>query len=89
MIFRRALRPQTDRASSSAGTGLSLFPVERLLGFSLRDQALHGAPALAVCLFPASRRPIRTQLGALNSRAFRPIFPPILHQTVLRAAPEL
>src|ERR1035441_1998908 len=86
--FRRALRPQTGRASSSAGEGSSLFPVEWLLGFSLRDHALDGAPTLAVCLFPASRRPIRTQLGALNSRAFWPPFPPILHQTVLRAAPE-
>ena len=33
----------------------SLFPMEGLLGISLRDQALNDAPALAVCPFPAFR----------------------------------
>jgi hypothetical protein len=35
-----------------------------LLGFSLRDQGLDGAPAMAVGPFPASRRPLRTRLDA-------------------------
>ena len=54
----------------------------------LRDQALDGAPAPAVGPFPASRRPIGTELGALNSRAFWSPNPATLDQTVLRAAPE-
>jgi hypothetical protein len=41
--------------------------MEQLLGFSLRDQAPDGAPVLAVGLFPASRRRIRTQLCTLSS----------------------
>jgi len=48
--------------------------MEWLLGFSLRDQALESAPALAVCPLLASRRPVRTQLGALNSRVSGPLF---------------
>jgi hypothetical protein len=48
--------------------------MEWLLGVSLGNQALAGAAALAVCTFPASGRPIRTQLGALNSRASGPLF---------------
>ena len=51
----------------------SLFPVGWLVGFPLKDQALAGAPALALCPFPASRRPLRTQLGAPNSRASGPL----------------
>src|ERR1039457_4550367 len=37
---------------------------------------------------PASRRPIRTQLGTPNRRASGPRFLGTLHQTVSRAAPE-
>src|ERR1035441_1969628 len=37
---------------------------------------------------PASRRPIRAQLGAPNSRASGPRFLRTLHQTVPRASPE-
>ena len=36
--------------------------------FALRNQALEGTPALAVCPFPASGRPIRTPLGTPNRR---------------------
>jgi hypothetical protein len=71
-----------------ARPGLSLLPVEWLLGLSLRDQALDGAPAVPVCPFPAARRPIRSQLGALNNRAFWPPTTPTLPQTVLGASPE-
>jgi hypothetical protein len=42
---------------------------EMFTGLSLRHQALDGAQSLPVCPFPASGRPIRTQLGALNRRA--------------------
>lgn len=48
--------------------------MEWLLGFSLRDQALDGAPARAVGSFPASRLPLRTQLDALNPQATCPLF---------------
>jgi hypothetical protein len=48
--------------------------MEWLLDLALRDQALDGDAALTVCPFPASRRPIRAQLGALDSRAFGPRF---------------
>ncbi len=48
-----------------------------------------GSGPLPVCPFPASPRPLRTELGALNSRVSGPLFiPPTLHQTVLRAATE-
>jgi hypothetical protein len=46
--------------------------MEWLLGLSLRNQALEGAAALAGCPFPAFRRPIRAQLGALDGRASGP-----------------
>ena len=39
-----------------------------------KDHAPSGAPALALYLSPASRRPIRTQLCAPNSRASGPLF---------------
>ena len=54
--------------------GSSLILMEWPLGFSLTDQALDGAPAFAVGPLPASERPIRTQLGALNRRATGPLF---------------
>ena len=41
-----------------------------------------GAPPLTVCPFPASGRPIRTQLGALNS----PVSGPLLLQPCTRAS---
>jgi hypothetical protein len=37
---------------------------------------------------PACRQPIRTQLGALNSRASGPRFLRTLHQTLPRASPD-
>lgn len=36
-------------------TRFSPFPTEWLLGFPLRNQPLDGAPARALCRFPASR----------------------------------
>ncbi len=48
--------------------------MEWLLGFPLKDQALDGAPALALSPFPVSLRPRRTQLGAPNSRTSGPLF---------------
>ena len=53
-----------------------------------KDHAPSGAPTLAVFPSPASRRPIRTQLVAPNSRTSGPLFLQPLHQTVSRAAPE-
>ena len=40
----------------------------------LMDDAPSGAPALALYPSPASRRPIRTQLGTPNSRTSGPLF---------------
>src|ERR1035441_2685176 len=44
-----------------------LLPLDWLLGFSLSDQALDDAPALAAGAFPASRRPLRTRASTLPS----------------------
>src|SRR5208282_5258095 len=79
---------QEVTSPEKAKPGSSLFPMEGLLGFSLRDQALDGAPALAVDPFPASQRPVRIQLGTLNSRAFWPPTAPTLHPTAPGVAPE-
>jgi len=53
---------------------LSALSDGMVLALSLKDLALDGAPALAICPFPASGRPIRAQLGALDSRASGPRF---------------
>src|ERR1039458_3412284 len=45
-------------------------------GLSTEDQALAGAPDLALCPFPASRHPLRIRLGPTNSRASGPRFLP-------------
>jgi hypothetical protein len=63
--------------------GLSLFPMEWLLGFSLRDQALASVLALAVCPFPASGRPIPTQLGDPNQPS---LWAPLLLRPCTRAS---
>src|ERR1017187_1894713 len=46
--------------------------MEGLLGLSLSDRALAGAPALAVWLFPACGPPIRTQPDVTKQRSLAP-----------------
>ena len=85
--FPSPVRPGSVRAAEAAAvkclnrehlrgnTGSSLFSAEWLSGLP-EDHAPSGAPALALYPLPASRRPIRTQLGAPKSRASGPRFLP-------------
>src|ERR1039457_180210 len=62
--------------------------MEWFVGFPLKDQALAGAPALALCPFPRVSASPPNPAWRRKQPSFWPPIPPTLHQTLPRDAPE-
>src|ERR1035437_1415284 len=62
--------------------------MEWFVGFPLKDQALAGAPALALCPFPRVSATPPNPAWHPKQPSFWPPIPPTLHQTVPRTPPE-